>query len=662
MVSFCSHQKRDDFFIEKVASEIQFPSGFNLLDGVSLCMNYLSAENIGRNLGERWLFQQLTFGILQGEKVALIGANGTGKTSLLDLVAGKYPPDGGVISIRKDIRVGYLEQDPSFDPTLTVLESLFFADNPITQAIKAYEKALETQDHTSLAKSMEILDSLQGWDYEARVKQILGKLGIHDFDRPMRELSGGQRKRVALARVLIEDPDFLILDEPTNHLDLESIEWLEGHLSTAQTTLLLVTHDRYFLDKVCNRILELSHQQIYKYTGSYAYFLEKKAERQEREAATQEKLKNQLTKELEWMRRQPKARTTKAQYRIDAFHQLKDKASQFKREDSLELRMSSERLGRKILEIQHVSKAFDPAKPLIKEFTYTFKRGDRIGIVGKNGAGKSTLLQLITQQIKPDMGKIVQGETLKIGYYTQDGLTFSEDQKVIEAVRELAEVVKLGDGKELSVSSFLTMFLFPPKMQYNYIAKLSGGEKRRLQLLKILVQSPNFLILDEPTNDLDIDTLNVLEEFLESYGGCLVVVSHDRYFMDRLVDHIFAFEGQGIIKDFPGNYTEYRLWREEEDQKLASIPSVKPTSTGPTVQTKEILTKRKRSYKEQKEYEQLEQEIADIEVQIQDLTTKMNGGTTDYTQISSWGNEIKTLENLLEEKELRWLELAEFDQ
>ncbi len=662
MVSFCSHQKRDDFFIEKVASEIQFPSGFNLLDGVSLCMNYLSAENIGRNLGERWLFQQLTFGILQGEKVALIGANGTGKTSLLDLVAGKYPPDGGVISIRKDIRVGYLEQDPSFDPTLTVLESLFFADNPITQAIKAYEKALETQDHTSLAKSMEILDSLQGWDYEARVKQILGKLGIHDFDRPMRELSGGQRKRVALARVLIEDPDFLILDEPTNHLDLESIEWLEGHLSTAQTTLLLVTHDRYFLDKVCNRILELSHQQIYKYTGSYAYFLEKKAEQQEREAATQEKLKNQLTKELEWMRRQPKARTTKAQYRIDAFHELKDKASQFKRENSLELRMSSERLGRKILEIQHVSKAFDPAKPLIKEFTYTFKRGDRIGIVGKNGAGKSTLLQLITQQIKPDMGKIVQGETLKIGYYTQDGLTFSEDQKVIEAVRELAEVVKLGDGKELSVSSFLTMFLFPPKMQYNYIAKLSGGEKRRLQLLKILVQSPNFLILDEPTNDLDIDTLNVLEEFLESYGGCLVVVSHDRYFMDRLVDHIFAFEGQGIIKDFPSNYTEYRLWREEEDQKLASIPSVKPTSTGPTVQTKEILTKRKRSYKEQKEYEQLEQEIADIEVQIQDLTTKMNGGTTDYTQISSWGNEIKTLENLLEEKELRWLELAEFDQ
>ena len=507
------------------------------------CMNYLSAEAIGRNLGERWLFQNLTFGILQGEKVALIGSNGTGKSSMLDILAGKIPPDGGVVSLRKDIRVGYLEQNPVFQESKTILETIFYAENSITRAIKNYEKAIETNNQDLLAECIEILDSQNGWDYEAKVKQILGKLGILDTDKLISELSGGQKKRVALARVLIENPDFLILDEPTNHLDLESIEWLEGHLSSSNTTLLLVTHDRYFLDKVCNRILELANNQIYKYTGSYAYFLEKKAERQEMEAATQEKLKNQLSKELEWMRRQPKARTTKAQYRIDAFHDLKEKATGFKKEDKLELNMRSERMGKKIIEIQHVSKAFN-GQDFIKEFSYTFKRGDRIGIVGKNGMGKSTLLQMITDQLKPDSGKVVKGETIKIGYYRQDGLDFKEDQKVIEAVREIAEFVKLGDGRELTVSAFLTLFLFPPKMQYNYIHKLSGGEKRRLQLLKVLVQSPNFLILDEPTNDLDIDTLNVLEEFLTSFDGCLLVVSHDRYFMDRLIDHSDGCSGR----------------------------------------------------------------------------------------------------------------------
>ena len=377
-------------------------------------MNYLSAEAIGRNLGERWLFQNLTFGILQGEKVALIGSNGTGKSSMLDILAGKIPPDGGVVSLRKDIRVGYLEQNPVFQESKTILETIFYAENSITRAIKNYEKAIETNNQDLLAECIEILDSQNGWDYEAKVKQILGKLGILDTDKLISELSGGQKKRVALARVLIENPDFLILDEPTNHLDLESIEWLEGHLSSSNTTLLLVTHDRYFLDKVCNRILELANNQIYKYTGSYAYFLEKKAERQEMEAATQEKLKNQLSKELEWMRRQPKARTTKAQYRIDAFHDLKEKATGFKKEDKLELNMRSERMGKKIIEIQHVSKAFN-GQDFIKEFSYTFKRGDRIGIVGKNGMGKSTLLQMITDQLKPDSGKVVKGETIKIG-------------------------------------------------------------------------------------------------------------------------------------------------------------------------------------------------------------------------------------------------------
>lgn len=620
-------------------------------------MNYLSAEAIGRNLGERWLFQNLTFGILQGEKVALIGSNGTGKSSMLDILAGKIPPDGGVVSLRKDIRVGYLEQNPVFQESKTILETIFYAENSITRAIKNYEKAIETNNQDLLAECIEILDSQNGWDYEAKVKQILGKLGILDTDKLISELSGGQKKRVALARVLIENPDFLILDEPTNHLDLESIEWLEGHLSSSNTTLLLVTHDRYFLDKVCNRILELANNQIYKYTGSYAYFLEKKAERQEMEAATQEKLKNQLSKELEWMRRQPKARTTKAQYRIDAFHDLKEKATGFKKEDKLELNMRSERMGKKIIEIQHVSKAFN-GQDFIKEFSYTFKRGDRIGIVGKNGMGKSTLLQMITDQLKPDSGKVVKGETIKIGYYRQDGLDFKEDQKVIEAVREIAEFVKLGDGRELTVSAFLTLFLFPPKMQYNYIHKLSGGEKRRLQLLKVLVQSPNFLILDEPTNDLDIDTLNVLEEFLTSFDGCLLVVSHDRYFMDRLIDHIFAFEGNGKIKDFPGNYTEYRLWSEE--QVLLNTPSSTKTVTpAPTpVVAPPTTPKKKLSFKEQREFEQLEQDIAKIQAQLTALHDKISQ-ETDYAEITALGKKVQTLEEELEEKEFRWLELAE---
>ncbi|MFN3587933.1 MAG: ABC-F family ATP-binding cassette domain-containing protein [Spirosomataceae bacterium] len=621
-------------------------------------MNYLSAEAIGRNLGERWLFQNLTFGILQGEKVALIGSNGTGKSSMLDILAGKTPPDGGVVSLRKDIRVGYLEQNPVFQESKTILETIFYAENSITRAIKNYDKAIETNNQDLLAECIEILDSQNGWDYEAKVKQILGKLGILDTDKLISELSGGQKKRVALARVLIENPDFLILDEPTNHLDLESIEWLEGHLSSSNTTLLLVTHDRYFLDKVCNRILELANNQIYKYTGSYAYFLEKKAERQEMEAATQEKLKNQLSKELEWMRRQPKARTTKAQYRIDAFHDLKEKATGFKKEDKLELNMRSERMGKKIIEIQHVSKAFN-GQDFIKEFSYTFKRGDRIGIVGKNGMGKSTLLQMITDQLKPDSGKVVKGETIKIGYYRQDGLDFKEDQKVIEAVREIAEFVKLGDGRELTVSAFLTLFLFPPKMQYNYIHKLSGGEKRRLQLLKVLVQSPNFLILDEPTNDLDIDTLNVLEDFLTSFDGCLLVVSHDRYFMDRLIDHIFAFEGNGKIKDFPGNYTEYRLWSEE--QALLNAPS--PTKTAAPVPTPVVAPppaapKKKLSFKEQREFEQLEKDIATIQVQLTALHEQISQ-ETDYTEITALGKKVQALEDELEEKEFRWLELAE---
>ena len=621
-------------------------------------MNYLSAENISRNLGERWLFKELTFGVLQGEKVALIGSNGCGKSSLLDIISGKVQPDGGVVSIRKDIRVGYLDQNPEFQASKTVLETIFYAENEITQALKNYEISIETGNDDLLSKSIETLDALNGWDYEAKVKQILGKLGVHDFEKLMGELSGGQQKRVSLAKLLIEEPDFIILDEPTNHLDLDTIEWLEGYLSTSNTTLLLVTHDRYFLDKVCNRIMELSNNQIYKYTGNYAYYLEKKAEREEMEASTMEKNQNLLKKELEWMRRQPKARTTKAQYRIDAFHDLKDKTTGIRKEEKLELSMKSERIGNKIIEINHLSKSYNGV-PIIKEFSYTFKRGDKIGIIGKNGAGKSTLLKIITDLTKPDMGSVVKGDTIKIGHYSQEGLEFKEGQKVIEVVREIAEFVKMSDGRELSVSAFLTLFLFPPKMQYNYVHKLSGGEKRRLQLLKILVQNPNFLILDEPTNDLDIATLNVLEDFLEAFGGCLLVVSHDRYFMDRIVDHIFAFEGDGYIKDFPGNYTEYRFWKDENAEGKQKSGSKKAELPEPEPETVQKTEKRKLSFKEQKEFETLEKDIQKLENLKSDLAVKLSEGTLSHTEINALGIELKKITDELEEKEFRWLELSE---
>lgn len=627
-------------------------------------MNYLSAENIGRNLGERWIFKNLTFGILQGEKVALIGSNGSGKSTLLEIVAGKLETDEGVLSVRKDIRVGYLDQNPDFTTGKTVLETIFYADNAITKAIKDYERAIGNQQsangdsNTELSNAIEQLDSLNGWDYEAKVKQILGKLGISDFDKLINELSGGQQKRVALARVLIEEPDFLILDEPTNHLDLDTIEWLEGYLSSSNITLLLVTHDRYFLDKVCNRLLELADNQIYRFAGNYAYYLEKKAEREAVEAATKKNYQNILRRELEWMRRQPKARGTKSQSRIDAFYDLKEKASKRKEDDKLDISMKMERMGSKILDIQHVSKAFGSQK-VIDEFSYTFKRGDRIGVVGKNGMGKTTLLEIITEKLKPDMGRVISGETIKYGYYSQDGLDFDDDQRVIDVVREIADYIKMADGRELSVSNFLTLFLFPPEKQYTYVKKLSGGEKRRLQLLKVLVQSPNFLILDEPTNDLDIATLNVLEDFLIGFQGCLLVVSHDRYFMDKLVEHLFVFEGAGKIRDFPGNYTDYRNFASEQ-LAVISEQTKAVAKTNIEHRTSNIETKRKLSYKEQKEYENLEKEIADSEQRKADLVEKLNSGQGNYEDLATWAKEIETLTDTISEKEMRWLELAEF--
>lgn len=624
-------------------------------------MNYLSAENIGKNLGERWLFKNLTFGILQGEKVALIGSNGSGKSSMLNMIIGKADIDGGEISIRKDIRVGYLDQEPDFQAGQTVMETIFAIENSNTKAVKEYEDALLSGDDNRIANAIEQVDNLKAWDYETKVKQILAKLGIEYFDKLVGNLSGGQKKRVALARVLIEEPDFLILDEPTNHLDLDTIEWLEGYLSSANITLLLVTHDRYFLDKVCNRILELANSKVLKYAGSYAYYLEKKEEQEAVDAATQKNYRNLLRKELEWMRKQPKARGTKSQSRIDAFYDLKEKTVKKGPEEKLELSMKMERMGSKIMEIQHISKSFDDKK-LISEFSYTFKRGDRIGIVGKNGMGKSTMLEILTEQLKPDMGRVVKGDTIKLGYYSQSGLDFDEGQRVIEVVREIAEYVKMADGTELSISNFLTLFLFPPAMQYSFVSKLSGGEKRRLQLLKILVQNPNFLILDEPTNDLDIATLNVLEDFLLNFGGCLLVVSHDRYFMDKLVDHLFVFEGDGYIRDYPGNYTDYRSWKEDkEEQEIAEKEKqafLKAVSLKPlAVQSSE--PKRKMSFKEQKEYENLAIEIEVLEKKKVVLVEKMNAGEGSHEELAAWAKEFEEISTTIEEKELRWLELSE---
>lgn len=622
-------------------------------------MNYLSAENIGRNLGERWLFKNLTFGILQGEKVALIGSNGSGKSSLLDMIVGKIDVDGGEISIRKDIRTGYLDQNPDLPPGKTVLETIFASENSLTLAIKEYEIALNLHDDKRLADAIEKVDTLKAWDYEVKVKQILGKLGIEDFDKLIGNLSGGQQKRVALARVLIEEPDFLIMDEPTNHLDLDTIEWLEGYLSASNITLLLVTHDRYFLDRVCNRILELADNQIYKFTGNYNYYLEKKEAQEAVNAATQKNYRNLLRKELEWMRRQPKARGTKSQSRVDAFYDLKGKTIKKGPEEKLELSMKMERMGSKIIEIQHVSKSFD-TKKVISEFSYTFKKGDRIGIVGKNGMGKTTLLQLITEKMKPDMGKIVKGETIKIGYYSQEGLDFDEGQRVIDVVREIAEYVKMADGTELSISNFLTLFLFPPAMQYSFVHKLSGGEKRRLQLLKILVQNPNFLILDEPTNDLDISTLNVLEDFLINFGGCMLVVSHDRYFMDKMVEHLFVFEGDGYIRDYPGNYTDYRNWKEEKPSQNSNADTAALTGNKTIApQVPKIESKRKLSFKEQKEYENLEKEIEKLENNKAVLVDKMNSGNGSHEELANWAKEFEQINELIAEKEMRWLELSD---
>ena len=626
-------------------------------------MNYLSAENISKNYNERWLFRGINFGILKGDKVALVGQNGTGKTTLMNILAGIIPADEGTVSIRKGISVGYLFQSPSFDESLSVMDTLFTGESPANQAIKLYEKSqLHPEDMDLLSNALELMDKYQAWDYESRVKQILGKLGIHDIERKVSELSGGQRKRVAMAKVLIEEPDFMIFDEPTNHLDLETIEWLEQTLSAQNITVLLVTHDRYFLDRVCNNIVELENGNIHTYKGNYGYFLEKKAEREVSEAASIDKAKNTLRTELEWMRRQPKARGTKSQSRVDAFYDLKDRATSTKDESKVLLNVKMSRQGSKILEIDDLSKSFGNQK-IVDHFSYVFQRKDRIGIIGKNGIGKSTFLNMVTQNLKPDSGKITSGETVVYGYYTQGDLEFNPTDRVIDVVKEIAEVVTVGTGETISASAFLTHFKFDPKVQYGMVEKLSGGEKRRLQLMKVLIQNPNFLILDEPTNDLDIQTLNILEDFLMAFGGCIILVSHDRYFMDKLVEHLFVFEGNGVIRDFPGNYTDYREWADSpeviESQRQNAEDGRKSggNSLSTTVEKSQTV-KKKLSFKEQKEYDDLGKAIEQLEAKKEALTEQLNGGGS-YEDLAKWAKEIEKLTDELDEKELRWLEISE---
>ncbi|MPR34398.1 ABC-F family ATP-binding cassette domain-containing protein [Salmonirosea aquatica] len=626
-------------------------------------MNYLSAENIAKSFGDKWLFKNVTFGMSRGDKVALIGTNGTGKTTFLNILAGVMPPDEGEVSLRKDIRVGYLDQSPSFDEELPVIEVIFASSNPVAHAVKRYEQALATGNNDALTEILEEMDHLKAWDFEAKAKEILGRLGIHDVDARYGTLSGGQRKRVALAKVLLEDPDLLILDEPTNHLDLSTVEWLENHLNTQNTTLLVVTHDRYFLDKVCNNVLELDHGSAYTYKGNYAYFLEKKSEREEVEAAEIDKARNLMRKELDWIRRQPKARGTKAKYRVDAFEDLKDKASQKKYDNQLELNVRSTRLGSKIIELQSVGKSYD-GRELIHNFVYTFRKGDRIGIVGPNGMGKTTLLKMITGEVRPDNGQVIRGDTIQFGHYTQSDLEFESGQRVIDLVKEVADVVRLGTGQTVTVSKFLETFLFTPSKQYDYVEKLSGGEKRRLQLLLMLMKEPNFLILDEPTNDLDISSLNVLEEFLSNFPGCLMIVSHDRYFLDQLVDHLFVFEGEGKIRDFPGNYSDYRLWLEEQETTgrrtvSTSKPKEKEEVPLPAAVPKPTeISKRKLSFKEQREMEQLETEMPEMEKRKAILVQKLSNGGS-HEELMAWALEVEQITESLSEKEMRWLELSE---
>lgn len=619
-------------------------------------MNFLSAESVSKTFDDRWLFTDISLGISQGEKFGLVGNNGVGKSTLLKILTGEMQPDGGKVSIRQGLRLGYLTQTPSVADEITVKDLLFSESNEVAKAVKDYEDCIHHPDTSPerMQAVLEKMEDLKAWDYEAKVHEVIDKLGVPDIDKKFGELSGGQKKRIFLAQVLLLEPDLIIMDEPTNHLDLTAIEWLENYLSAQNVTLIMVTHDRYFLDAVANEIIELDRGQIFRYKGNYAYFLEKKAEREEILRVEVNKARQLLKKELEWMRRQPKARGTKAKYRIDAFHGIEKKASQNLKKEKLELDFKEARQGGKILEVEHISKKYGDVR-IVEDFSYVFKKKDRIGVVGKNGVGKSTFLDILTGRTKADCGEVIPGVTTKIGYFTQESVNLNSENRLIEEVKEIAEFITLADGTQISASKFLDNFLFPPEKQYNYISKLSGGEKKRLQLLKLLVMNPNFLILDEPTNDFDIDTLNVLEDYLDNFSGCLMLVSHDRYFMDHLVDQLFVFEGDGKIRQFNGNYTDYRDWQEEEERRMEKrAPAPRPTDS-----SSQRPEKKKATYKEKQEFDKLQGDIESLERKKSEISMRFTQGSTDHHQLEQWSKEIAEISGQIEEKTIRWLELSE---
>ncbi|HLR25529.1 MAG TPA: ABC-F family ATP-binding cassette domain-containing protein [Fodinibius sp.] len=629
-------------------------------------MTYLSTENLSKNHGIKTLFEGLSFGISKGDKTALIAENGTGKSTLLQILAGNEEPDHGEVMIQNGINIGFLEQEPVLDEELTIREYIAQDDNEVVQTIRRYHEALQAQaedfnaqTRNAFEKASNAMDRAGAWDYEQRMEQILGKLNIHDLDQPIATLSGGERKRVALAFVLLDDPDLLILDEPTNHLDIAMIEWLEQYLTQTNMTLLMVTHDRYFLDRICDHILELEGGTLYHHKGNYEYFLQKRAERQEVERKAAYKANQLYKKELDWMRRSPKARTTKSKSRIDRFHETREKADPGQDDPELRLTIDMPRLGGKILELKNVSKSFDDQK-IVDGFYYTFETGERIGIIGKNGAGKSTFLDMITGKEPANSGKIRTGKTITFGHYEQAGLEFDDDERVIDVIEQEAKIIKLANGKKISASRFLEHFMFTSEMQYTPVRKLSGGEKRRLALMKVLIENPNFLILDEPTNDLDLLTLNKLEEFLLEFEGCLIIVSHDRFFMDKLVDHYFIFEGDGQIRDFNGTYEEYRTQKLKEESSESQGSKKKSSAGSNRSNQNDVATKEEQlNYNERREFNKLEQKIAKLEGKKEKLETKLSTGDLEREELQEQSERYSELSQEIEAHTARWFELAE---
>lgn len=619
----------------------------------------LQVDLLTKSFGDLVLFNDISFGIAEGERIGLIAKNGSGKTTLLNILVGKEPHDSGSVVFRRDVRIAYLEQDPVYPENLTVLQACFHSGNEITDLIAEYEQVINSKDQSGLDDILQRMDLLQAWDYEHKAKQILAQLKIKNFDQKIGELSGGQLKRVALANVLITEPDLIILDEPTNHLDLDMVEWLEEHLQQSRLSLLMVTHDRYFLDRVCNEIIEIDQQQLYRYKGNYSYYLEKRDERVSAQNSEIDRANNLLRKELDWMRRQPQARGTKAKSRIDAFYDLEKKAQQARDAGNVQLQMKGSYIGNKIFEAKHIYKSFDDIK-ILEDFNYIFARYEKLGIVGNNGTGKSTFIKMLMGEVAPDKGEFDIGETVKFGYYSQDGLKFDDQMKVLDVIQNIAEVIDLGNGSKLTASQFLQHFLFPPEKQHSFVYKLSGGERRRLYLCTVLIANPNFLVLDEPTNDLDIVTLNILEEYLQQFKGCVIVVSHDRYFMDKTVDHLLAFQGDAVIKDFPGNYTQYREWKEIQDTlEKEKQQASKPKEEKQPVTSSKSQEKKKLSFKEKREFEELDELIPRLEEEKANLEIELSSGTLSSDELISKSNRISELIEEIDEKTMRWMELSE---